>query len=94
MGEFVRTAVLFLRDSRSAWSPLFSALDNNESISISDTRREPVSIAEAPRRTGSGIRPRNWRGGCLRGLLWAVLFEAAAVSMLVFLIYEWHALRP
>jgi hypothetical protein len=36
-------------------------------------------------------RQRDWRGGCLRGLVWAVLLEAAGLSMLAFLIFEWRA---
>jgi len=37
------------------------------------------------------VRHRDPRGGCLRGLVWAMLLEVAGVSMLAFLIFEWHA---
>ncbi|MFP5229808.1 MAG: hypothetical protein ACLGXA_19515 [Acidobacteriota bacterium] len=43
--------------------------------------------------TPAAERPRPSRGGGLRGLLWAVLLEAAALSLLAFLIYEWRALH-
>jgi hypothetical protein len=40
-------------------------------------------------------RPRawHWRGGCLRGFAWALLFETAILAMLALLIYSWRTLH-
>lgn len=46
-------------------------------------------------RTSSAAGPRawRWRGGCLRGLVWALLFETAVLFTLAFLIYSWRILH-
>ena len=41
----------------------------------------------------SAARREDGRGGGLRGLFWAILLEGAVLSLLIFLIYEWHALH-
>jgi hypothetical protein len=46
-----------------------------------------------PRTSSGRRRPWHWRGGCLRGLAWALLFETAILAMLAFLIYSWRTLR-
>jgi hypothetical protein len=54
------------------------------------------SVTDEPR-TSFGARQRDSRGGCLRGLVWAVLLETAGVLVLTltlaFLAYSWRALH-
>ena len=38
-------------------------------------------------------RPWKWRGGCLRGLAWALLVESAVLLTLALLIYSWRSLH-
>jgi hypothetical protein len=33
-------------------------------------------------------------GGCIRGLIWAMLFESVSLLLLAGLIYAFHTLRP
>jgi hypothetical protein len=50
-------------------------------------------VTREPRASSSRLRAWKWRGGCLRGLAWALLFETAILLMLGFLIYGWRTLH-
>jgi hypothetical protein len=54
-------------------------------------------VTDEPRSSFGWPRQRDSRGGCLRGLVWAVLLETAGVLLLVstvaFLAYSWRALH-
>lgn len=50
-------------------------------------------MTDEPRLSFSVARRRDCRGGCLRGLVWAMVLEGVALLMLAFLIYEWRVLH-
>lgn len=49
--------------------------------------------ARVQRRSDTSCRPPEPNGGCIRGFIWAMLFETVSMLTLAGLIYAFHTLR-